>query len=265
MKPKIAILLGSGPDVLQCRHWPKPENAEIIAINNAWKVRRDWDHLIFPEDFPAEHKPKPELCLNRNIHQAEDFVPSNNAFGGIVYCGGTMAFTAGYHVLHALKPDILVYFGCDMHYPDDGRKTHFYGKGQADPLRNDITLQNLRAKSTRLLIKAADTHCLVVNLSGNITSNLRVPRINFSELNKFTVDDVRLNLEELKHLIDCAVVHKATKKEENLCYFVPSGMYWNTSDSMEPEKIREIDNLWYSSISLHDTQSVSTSGMSAQN
>ena len=57
-----------------------------------------------------------------------------------------MAFTAGYWALGALKPTIIAYLGCDMVYK--GNKTHFYGKGTADPLRNDPTLKNLLSKSS---------------------------------------------------------------------------------------------------------------------
>ncbi len=60
---------------------------------------------------------------------------------------GTMAFTAGYWALGALKPDIIAYLGCDMIYPlEKGSPSHFYGNGQADPLRSDITLQSLGSK-----------------------------------------------------------------------------------------------------------------------
>ena len=46
-----------------------------------------------------------------------------------------MAFTAGYWALYKFKPQLICYTGCDMVYK--GEKTHFYGKGNADPLRED--------------------------------------------------------------------------------------------------------------------------------
>jgi len=253
MKPKIALLLGSGPNVLACRDWCKPENLIIVAINNAWRVRPDWDHLIYPEDFPSDRKPQPEECLYKTIHKADTFVPSNNAFGGIVYCGGTMAFTAGYHVLHVLKPDILAYFGCDMHYPGDGQKTHFYGTGSADPIRDDITLQNLSAKSTRLLVKAAELNCLVVNLSAEQTSHLIFPRVEFEELMKFGAADVNHYLRAARRSINRLVVQRAVRAENSLGYFVPSGIYWTESKYMDAEKIREIDDLWSTAFAENDT------------
>jgi len=248
MKPKIVLLLGSGPNVLECRDWPKPDNIIIVAINNAWRIRRDWDYLIYPEDFPADRKPHPEDILQKTIHSAHSFVPSNNVFGGIVYCGGTMAFTAGYHILHALKPDILAYFGCDMHYPKNGQKTHFYGTGTADPLREDITLQNLSAKSIRLLVKAVQSKTLVVNLSKEKTSHLRFPLVRFKELIEFRNMDVDNHLRSIRRFIKNSSVEAAMKAENNLGYFLPSGLYWTEQDKMDWGKIREIDDLWVASI-----------------
>ena len=45
---------------------------------------------------------------------ATDYVPVQNDFGGFVYAGGTMTFTAGYWALGALKPSVLAFLGCDM-------------------------------------------------------------------------------------------------------------------------------------------------------
>jgi len=69
-----------------------------------------------------------------------------------------MAFTAGYWALHALRPEVMGFIGCDMVYPKTGA-THFYGTGTADPLRDDVTLQDLGAKSARLMVMAAAQGC----------------------------------------------------------------------------------------------------------
>ncbi|WP_370645644.1 hypothetical protein [Ruegeria sp. Ofav3-42] len=75
-----------------------------------------------------------------------------------------MAFTAGYWALSALHPAVLAFFGCDMIYPRSGQ-THFYGNGSADPLRKDVTLRSLEAKSARLALFGAAQNCHVVRLS----------------------------------------------------------------------------------------------------
>ena len=147
------IILGSGPSVTKTRNHPRKPSEFFVAINNAWRVREDWDWLIHPEDFPANRQPN-SLQRGQRIVGAREYVPVQNEFGGFVYAGGTMAFTAGYWALHALKPKILAYLGCDMVYAPSGN-THFYGSGTQDPLRKDVTLRSLEAKSARLQAHAA--------------------------------------------------------------------------------------------------------------
>ena len=159
----VVLILGSGPNVVASRDWPRDHFDRIIAINNAWAVRPDWDDLIHPDDFPTSKMP-PRLKPDQRIIRAADYVPLQNTFGGFVYAGGTMAFTASYWALAALKPKVIAVMGCDMVY-DDAQKTHFYGKGTADPLRKDVTLRSLEAKSARLMALAAQQGCAMVNLS----------------------------------------------------------------------------------------------------
>ena len=167
------LILGSGPNVVQCRDWPRNGFDRIVAINNAWAVRPDWDVLIHPEDFPVERRPV-DTHESQAIITAETFVPAQNAYGGFVYAGGTMAFTAGYWALHDLAPTVMAFLGCDMVY-EDGPRTHFYGKGEADPLRPDVSLRSLEAKSARLEAIAAQQGCALVNLSTD-ESRLTFPR-----------------------------------------------------------------------------------------
>jgi hypothetical protein len=171
MPLSIALILGSGPSAPQARHWPKPGNLRIVAINNAWRVRPDWDHLVHAGDFPDSRRPV-MLKPGQQVHTDKSYVPAQNRFGGFVYGGGTMAFTAGYWALDALKPDILAYFACDMTY--SGTVTHFYGKGAADPLRADVTLQSLEAKSARLMALARRQGCAPDQLLRDPTLDRRI-------------------------------------------------------------------------------------------
>ena len=140
-----------------------PRLGRIVAINNAWRVRPDWDDHIHPSDFPEDRRP-PAIGPSQRIRTHLDYVPAVNAHGGFVFCGGTMAFTAGYWALEALRPRVLAFLGCDMVYAASGA-SHFYGRGTPDPLREDPTLQSLEAKSARLMMIAASMGCAVVNLS----------------------------------------------------------------------------------------------------
>ena len=227
---KSILILGSGPNVVQAKSWPRAGFDHILAINNAWAVRPDWDALIHPWDFPEDRHPVPTLC--QTLVTQEEFVPAQNAFGGFVYGGGTMAFTAGYYALHAHSPRVIAMFGCDMHYPKLGQ-THFYGTGTADPLRDDISLQSLEAKSARLMVLAAMQGCAMVNLS-NGPSRLIFPHIPRSQLDRIT-----------PQIYSADLAAEAMAFEKYLDYQVPSGRYWEQLDRFDPTALSKLDALWY--------------------
>lgn len=226
----IVLILGSGPNAVEAKAWHKSRFDRIVAINNAWRVRPDWDDLIYPEDFDNARRPASRQAGQRFI-EADQFVPTQNAYGGFVFAGGTMAFTAAYWALDALRPKVLAFMGCDMIYPSSG-PTHFYGKGTADPLRPDITLQDLGAKSARLGLLAARQGCRCVNLSNGP-----------SEL----VFD-RANIDTLKYLseksVDPTAISAVLEREDALGYFVPHGRYWEEAERFDPAALAEVDAAW---------------------
>ena len=210
--------------------WPRAPFDRIVAINNAWRVRSDWDDLIHPWDFPEDRMP-PAPAPGQRIVTEADFVPAQNRWGGFVYAGATMAYTAGYWALDALAPRVLAYFGCDMHYPTTGQ-THFYGAGTADPLRPDITLQSLEAKAARLMILAAEAGHAVVNLSDG-PSRLVFPRARAADLGGIR-----------PAAFDRGAADEARAAEAALGYHVPSGRYWEELDRFDPAGLSRIDALW---------------------
>lgn len=224
------LMLGSGPTVTEAALWPRAPFDHVVAINNAHAVRPDWTHHIYPWDFPAERRGI--AGPGQRLVTQDDFVPAQNAFGGFVYAGGTMAFTTAYWALHALKPRVIAAFGCDMHYPKG--QTHFYGAGTADPLRADITLQSLEAKSARLMILAAMEGCAMVNLSFGPSRLIfpRVPRDRAAHARALPFD-IRL-------------ADQALRREDELGYRVPSGRYWEEADRFDPAELRRLDMLWLS-------------------
>lgn len=225
----IVLILGSGPGVVACQQWQRPPFDQIVAINNAWAVRSDWDVLIHPDDFPPQKRPT-DLSGHQSIVTSADYVPHQNTFGGFVYAGGTMAFTASYWALGALKPKVIALLGCDMTYA--GKVTHFYGTGTADPLRDDITLRSLEAKSARLMIKAAQAGCAVVNLSAD-PSRLIVPRSTPDALKQVRPAP-----------FSAPLVAQAEAAEQRLGYFVASGKYWQVEDRFDATEIDALDALW---------------------
>ncbi len=225
----IVLLLGSGPNVTLARHWPRAPFDQVVAINNAWRVRPDWDALVHPQDFPEDRRPL--AGPGQAIVTHDDFVPAQNAYGGFVYAGGTMAFTAAYWVLHTFRPRVLAVLGCDLHYPAKGA-THFYGRGTPDPLRADVTLQSLEAKSARLMVHAARQGCAVVNLSSGPTRQV-FPHTGLGGL-----------LTALPLPYDTGLAARADAAEAELGYMVASGRYWEELGRFDPAALRAIDNLW---------------------
>ena len=225
---KHVLIIGSGPNAVKAAELETAFDA-IVVINNAWRVRPDWSHLIYPYDFPKERWPQ-EINYSQTVITEKEFVPIQNQYGGFIYAGATMAFTAGYWVLGALKPSHISFIGCDMHYPKIG-KTHFYGKGTADPLREDISLMSLKAKSNRFLSLAYEQNCLVGNLSDG-PSKLTFPRISSASLWP-EIPCLRVDL-----------ISQALKQEKDLGYFDRSGRYWENLDKYDCKEIKKIDNIW---------------------
>ena len=226
----FVLIIGSAPDALEAQSFNRELFQQVVAINNAWNVRSDWDYCIFPDDFPGNRRP------NENDEQrligSEQYVPLQNKYGGFVYSGGTMAFTAGYWVLGHFNPRAIAYIGCDMVY--DEKKTHFYGRGNPDPLREDPTLKNLKAKSARLEAIAASQNCSIFNLSKRPKSNLVFRRNSLENILEEPTPR-RVNTELLKLVLE---------KEKSLGYFIKNGKYWKHLADFDQKKIDILDGLW---------------------
>lgn len=233
MKNFSVLILGSGPNALEARDWQSHTFDKVVAINNAWAVCEDWDDLIFPYDFACSKRPS-EMSTHQNFVTQEDFVPIQNKYGGFLYAGGTMAFTAGYWVLGHYSPSQIAFLGCDMHYPQRA-PTHFYGKGDPDPLRDDISLRSLEAKANRLYVHAAEQNCVLTNLSSG-PSRLTFPRQVFGE-----------NI-PAPWQIDVAKSQAALEMEGALGYITESGRYWEDAHKFDETKIAFLDKLWLEAV-----------------
>lgn len=239
---RIALVIGSAPDALRAQAFDTRRISGIVAINNAWRVREDWTHLVHAGDFPEARKPPANA--HRTIVSHEAYVPSNNRFGGIVYAGGSMLFSASYWILDAFEPDIIAYCGCDMIYSHAGPLQHFYGEGRWDPLRPDPTLQSLEAKANRLLLLAARKGCLCVNLSLLPTSRLTFPRWPAEWLAEDAAHRREGGLVRMLQHCDTDAVQEALDREADLGCLIHSGDYWNHMDRIDGERLLEIDRLW---------------------
>ena len=227
--PKV-LILGSAPNVVAVNDIDLSSYDEIIVINNAWQVLESWTEHIFPYDFPRENKPAHYSKSQRPIDE-KLFVQRQNEFGGFIYAGGTMAFTALYWALGEHMPSEIHILGCDMVYPDAG-KTHFYGAGTPDPLREDFTLRDLYAKSARFMCLAARNGCRTYNLSDQ-SSKLCFPR------HSRNIDDKPCQL-----LINKTSVQSILDQENSLGYFISSGRYWEADLKIDLQALDQIDLQW---------------------
>lgn len=229
----VVLMLGSAPNALQARDYPRGAFDQILAINNAHAVRPDWDAMIYPYDFDPARIPVPSA--NQRLIDERDFVPAQNRYGGFIYAGATMAFTAAYWALDHYRPRVIAVLGCDMTYADAG-PTHFYGTGAPDPLRADISLRDLSAKSARLQIIAAQQGCAMVNLS-QADSRLVFPRCDLAGLS---------HIAPLPY--DSALAAKALALEDGLGYRTPTGLYAQTD--VDTDQLDVIDALWLAALEL---------------
>jgi hypothetical protein len=236
------LILGSAPDVTTARDLSRDSIEQVVAINNAWRVRPDWDALIHPKDFPRGRRPR-RLRHGQRLVSHPEYVPTVNAAGGFVFSGGTMAFTAGYWALAALRPRLIAFLGCDMVYDRPGA-SHFYGQGRADPLRDDPTLQSLEAKSARLMLLAAAAGTAIVNLSSLAASRLVFPRLAPDALARWDAAASARVCAQLLGGGTRARVAAIRARETSLGYTVPSGKYWKELDRFDPAALAEIDALW---------------------
>lgn len=253
---KTVLILGSAVDAVRARAFDLSSFHAIVAINNAWRIRDDWTHLVYAGDFPDERKPVPgknQTCLSYDA-----YVPANNAYGGIIYAGGTMAFSTSYWALHELRPDIMAFCGCDMIYNQKNGASHFYGMGTADPLRQDPTLQSLEAKANRLMVLAAEQNCLCVNTSTLERSRLTFPRFSATDITLETTNSHHDRLLKVREVCDNKAISNAKKLETEYAQNVPSGDYWNHGNRLNPAQLRDIDQQWLASYRAVNLDAVAT-------
>jgi hypothetical protein len=151
-----------------------------------------------------------------------------------------------------LKPDVLAFLGCDMNY-DQAGPTHFYGYGNADPLRPDVTLQSLEAKTGRLMISAARQGCICVNLSHLDTSRLVFPRVDVDQLREWSPRDAQFRVDSVLRQIDETELQRAEIRERTLGYYFPSGEYWLFLDQIDGDELRCLDSLWLAALGRKET------------
>ncbi len=141
--------------------------------------------------------------------------------------------------VHSLDSRCIGFFACDMIYPEG--RTHFYGQGSADPLRDDISLRKLEAKSARLFCWGLERGKFLVNCSNLKESRLVFPRMPIDALGRGSIKYCErlaeiLVLAKRGWLLEASAPFSALRED-----------YWNLVITLEQKKfIRDLDDYWVS-------------------
>ena len=72
----FVLIIGSAPDAVEAKSFNKELFQGLVAINNAWNLRNDWDYCIFPDDFPENRRPTKNM--NKRLINSNQYVPMQN-------------------------------------------------------------------------------------------------------------------------------------------------------------------------------------------
>ena len=84
-KTNKILIIGSAPDSVSASNWKNFIFNNIVVINNAWKIRKDWTNCIYPEDFPINKRPK-KVNQKQTLHSADDYVKAQNLLWWFCLC-----------------------------------------------------------------------------------------------------------------------------------------------------------------------------------
>ena len=241
------IVIGSGLTAPEASTWPKVDGVQIVTINNAWKIRDDWDYAIVNEEMPEHNRPNPSIFGGKIIDSAEPYLEAYSRFGGFCFGGATMAIAVGYWAAAFLDADFVGFIGCDMDYSVHDGKTHFYGVGNPDPLRNDLSLRSLDAKTGRLYLLSLERGAHFLNLSPAPISRLTFPRIDYDTFSRLNVSSKARVTETLASTLsevnDDIAKAKSLESGADLDVTDARG-YLSQLEKIGVETIDRIDRLW---------------------
>lgn len=75
---KLVLVLRSAPNAVGSQDYDVSNISTIVAINNAWRIRSVWTHLVHAGDFPAARRPNARPGQTVPSHEA--YIPANNTF-----------------------------------------------------------------------------------------------------------------------------------------------------------------------------------------
>jgi hypothetical protein len=194
---KKIVLVASGLSANQFYDYDYKGNGwQVLAVNNGWLSCEDsWDFWVRSNDYKGR-RPIPK----HKQHVVKRYGPSLRKYGGQLECGYSITLNSAYWALDQLSPSLIGFLGADMNYtPNEEGHTHIYGVGD-DIKRNGIPnpdrmvvkygegnknyLTDIYARFSNI---AAETDCIVVNLSRDVDTRLPYERVSPKDANnRFT-------------------------------------------------------------------------------
>jgi hypothetical protein len=136
----------------------------------------------------------------------------------------------------------VLFFACDMTY--DAPQSHFYGQGTPDPLRRNLTLQSLEAKSLRVFYFGLLHEVLFLNASQEATSRLQVPRVHADiAFRRNWMQRWRTHILALRAELDMLAA-PALALERSGVIDGKREDYFNYTDEAAWDHVRRIDRAW---------------------
>jgi len=249
---KMAIIVGSSPLANNIKTY-KLNQFYKIAVNNAWRLRKDFDYLVYPDDFPHENIPKNGNDFCGTFISNPDYMTSIDKAGGILYCGATMSYAAGYWAVDNINSKLIGYYSSDMMYNQKNGITHFYGVGTPDPLRQDVSLSSLEARSIRLFSWALEHDKLLVNFSESEKSRLQLPKISLDRAYHFLSPPPKnIDIQHLWHEF-LSESQKIKQVEQDVSFDPLDREYWTIIKTSDQKRhMDRLDKLWLSNLeNLH--------------
>jgi len=237
---KNVCIIGSAPAAPDAERLISQETI-VVALNNAHRALSRIDYSFYADDFPADLKHSQTSRIGRSSPQ---YIPAMQNYGGLIYCGATIAFASMYWAIHVFPYSQISVFACDMVYPEG--KSHFYGRGSPDPLRKNISLQDLKAKTLRLFYFGLRNNALILNASSEPSTQLLFPRVKTGASLSTTcfqnlISDIEVLLPKLEELARPALELESSGKID--WRRIDYHKVYN-KDTEAWAHIKQIDTLW---------------------
>ncbi len=198
-----AIIVGSAPKSLELG-LADLSDYHKIAVNKAWRIRRDFDTHVFLQSLNEEDRPP--LTTGMRPVAVKDFTPALRSAGGLYLTSGSVSMVAGYWAVATQGLHFISYYGCDLVFSsEDSKQSHYYGSGDTGPLVGNFQYNlRQRERSIRLLCWGLLHGTIITNGSALDGTLLAFPKCTLHVESNVLLDDILSSKETLR------LIRKAT-------------------------------------------------------